>query len=59
MDDYKSLIDTAELCTDYNSIFGGFYSKIGEVEGKSCINCKNYKDKICNKNSDGKYQSIV
>lgn len=55
MDDYKKLMDTAQLCTDYNSIFGGFSSKIGEIEGKSCINCLNYKEGICNKKFDGKY----
>lgn len=55
MDDYRSLMDTAQNCSDYNSIFGGFFSKIGEIEGKSCINCQNYKDGVCNKNHNGKY----
>jgi len=55
MDDYKGLMDLAQGCMEYNSIFGGFSSRIGEIEGKSCINCLNYKEGICNKKSDGKY----
>lgn len=55
MDNFKGLMDTAQICRDYNSVFGGFSSKIGEIEGKSCVNCLNYKDGICNKKIYEKY----
>ncbi|MFA9398563.1 MAG: hypothetical protein ACERKV_09895 [Clostridiaceae bacterium] len=47
---YNELMNVASNCSGYQSIFGGFSSKIGDLEGKSCINCKNFIDEKCTKN---------
>ncbi|WP_125154798.1 hypothetical protein [Clostridium rectalis] len=48
MSNAYEMMAVACLCPKYMPVYDGFQSSTGEPENKSCINCSNYSEGVCN-----------